>query len=85
MKAITLRNIPKDLAKVLERKARSEGKSLNRVVLELLSRACGTANASPRVENSDFDSIFGAWTDEEADEFDAVLREQRQIDPELWK
>ena len=85
MKAITLRNIPKDLAKVLERKARSQGKSLNRVVLELLARACGTPNASPRAVNSDFDAIFGAWTDKEADEFDAVLREQRQIDPELWK
>lgn len=84
MKAITLRNIPKELAKELERKARIERKSLNRVVLELLSRACGVRNAERRV-NGDFEAIFGAWTDEEADAFDAVLREQRRIDPELWK
>jgi len=25
------------------------------------------------------------WTKEEADAFDEALREQRQIDPEMWK
>lgn len=84
MKAITLRNIPIELAKMLERKARKEGKSLNRVVIELLLRACALDRENAPV-NRDFEQFFGSWTREEAEAFDASLAEQRKVDPDLWK
>lgn len=86
MKVVTLRRVPIELARILERKAREEGKSLNRVVIELLLEACGLRRSAqgPKV-NHDFDGFFGAWGKEEADEFDAALAEQRRVDPELWK
>jgi hypothetical protein len=33
----------------------------------------------------DLDRFFGTWTEQEADVFDQALREQRQIEPEMWK
>lgn len=86
MKAITLRNIPRELAIVLERRARAEGKSRNRIVLELLSRACGLDGpAGAPVVHHELDGLFGSWSAEEARELDEALRGQRKIDPELWR
>ena len=86
MKVVTLRGIPVELARILQRKSREEGKSLNRVVIDLLLEACGIRKSSsaPKV-NHDFDEFFGVWSRKEADDFDAALSDQRRVDPEIWK
>jgi len=38
-----------------------------------------------REKKRDLSYIAGTWTQEQAKEFDEALREQRQIDPEMWK
>ena len=35
--------------------------------------------------NNDFDEFFGTWTASEAEEFDAILKEQRRVDPADWE
>jgi hypothetical protein len=85
MKAITLRNIPPHVARLVERRARENKTSLNRAVVSLLEQATPMRkNGKPKIHR-DLDFLFGSWTKEEADAFDADLAEQRKIDPEVWQ
>ncbi len=86
MKAVTLRNIPPELARVVERRSRQTGRSLNRTILEALEESLLHRSKKKDLRlNHDLDWMFGTWTKEEADKFDKALAEQRTIDPELWK
>lgn len=85
MKAITLRNIPSELAKILEQEAAKTGKSLNKTVLTLLEKATGARGSARRpVRFHDLDDLAGSWTAKQAREFDGHLDELRPIDPEIW-
>jgi hypothetical protein len=84
MNAITVRNLPPAVAKAVREKARREGLSLNKAVVSLLEEATGTKSRK-RASHHDLDRFFGTWSPKEADAFDEALREQRQIDPEMWR
>jgi hypothetical protein len=77
----TLRNIPRKLDKALRAKAKAERKSLNQVVIEALQTGLGL-NGEPR-KYRDLSDIAGTWVEDP--EFDAIMKEQDQIDPEMWK
>lgn len=77
----TLRNIPKKLDKALRAKAKADRKSLNQVTIEVLETGLGL-NSQPR-KYRDLDDIAGTWVEDP--EFDAIMREQDQVDPEMWK
>jgi len=87
MKAITVRNLPPEVARAIREKARKEGLSLNRAVTRLLAEATGHAHSklNMRLPHRDLDKYAGLWTKEEADEFEGFLKEQRVIDTEEWK
>ena len=85
MGAITLRNLPPQVAKAIREKARKERLSMNKAVIKLLEEATGATPKARKVIHHDLDRFFGTWTGEEADAFDEALREQRQIEPEMWK
>jgi hypothetical protein len=87
MKAITLRNIPPHVARLIERKAREANTSWSRAVVLLLEERAPVKPVKKRRKGAvytDLDFFFGSWTKQEADAFDADLAEQRKIDPELW-
>jgi len=84
MKAITLRNLPADLARRLQRKAGEEGLSLNRAVISALEEAFGAPGRKKRVHYHDLDFLVGSLSKEDADALDRSLKAQRRIDPELW-
>ena len=81
VKAITLRNVPPDLARALEREKRRRGQSLNRTAIELLKQSLGVG--SPR--SNGLCRLAGGWSDERAQEFERVLVPFSDIDPEMWK
>lgn len=84
MKAITLRNVPPDVAKVVRRRASERNLSLNKAVIELV--ALGGGLTKPATErHSDLDDLFGKWTKREADAFDQEVRGLRRVDAELWR
>lgn len=86
MNAITVRNLPPEVAKFIREKAHKEGLSLNRAVVQLLEEATGVKRTRKPVVHHDLDHLFGVWSAEEADEFDRYLEEHRSIiDPEMWK
>ncbi len=84
MNAITVRNLPPSVAKAVKDKARKEKLSLNKAIVRLLEEATGV---SPKESDThhDLDHLAGVWSEEEYREFMEALREQRQIDPEMWK
>ena len=83
---ITLRNIPPDVARHIEERSAQSGLSLNKTVIAILEDGLGLSDAGrPRARHNDFDEFCGIWSKEEADEFDRLLAEQRQIDPEMWE
>ncbi|MBC8089756.1 MAG: hypothetical protein H7Z40_21030 [Phycisphaerae bacterium] len=77
----TLRNVPAFLDRVLRRRARQTGASLNDVVLEALTREAGLA-AEP-VQRRTLADLAGQWVDDP--QFDEAMQQQDTIDPRLWK
>lgn len=85
---LTIRGVDKPLAEMLRGEAVKRGQSLNRTVIALLRKAVGLDSAQPSSrprEHHDLDFLIGSWSKEEADAFDARLKEMRQIEPEMWK
>ena len=77
----TIRGVPPELDKALREKSLHEHKSLNQVALEALTAATGQAGEP--VLHRDLDFMIGTWVEDP--EFDAIIREQDTIDPDLWK
>ncbi|HEV8132354.1 MAG TPA: hypothetical protein VGQ81_13985 [Acidobacteriota bacterium] len=77
MKTITLRKIPRELAKVLRRKAEIKGVSI-KAVIGLFEKSLGT-KAKKKASYHDLDKLAGSWTREEAAAFEETLAKQRPI------
>jgi hypothetical protein len=86
MKAITLRNLPIEIARTVQRRAKQKKTSVNKAVIELLEESAGgAAQKTAPVRYHDLDHLAGTWTTEEAASLEQLIAEQRAIDPELWK
>jgi len=84
MSAITVRNLPPAVARAVRDKARKDKVSLNRAIVRLLEEATGEKGGK-KVIHHDLDHLAGRWSEKEYQQFMVALREQRQIDPEMWK
>ncbi len=86
MKAITLRNLPPEVTKAIQQRAKRDRTSVNKAVIGLLEESLGKkTRKKEKVRYHDLDHLAGTWTKEEADAFEKLIAEQRTIDPELWK
>ena len=91
MRAITLRNVPAALARVIRRKAAEGRTSINKTVIRLLEESVGNGPRKPgkkdegRPPHHDLDKLAGGWSKEDAAAFEETLKAQRVIDPGLWK
>ena len=86
MKNISLRGLDQELAGRLQQTAKSEGKSVNQLVLETLRRRFGLDRTKrfTRVYH-DLDALFGAWSDEDYETIQGRIDTDRRIDAVLWK
>jgi plasmid stability protein len=87
MKQITIRSIPDEVKKTVQKEAARKGVSLNKAIISLLEHAVGTKSMEKkrRILYKDLDHLAGLWSREEAAEFDKNLKAQRKVDPELGK
>ena len=86
MKAITVRNIPKEVRELIEERARTKGLSLTRATIDLLlERTQGATHASHSPTYHDLDELAGSWTRSEASRFERETRRQRKVDEDLWR
>ena len=76
----TVRGVPREVDKVLRRRAQQRGISLNQLLVEELSAGGGGGRAR---RYRFLKNLGGRWQDDS--EFDRILSEQRRIDRGLWK
>ena len=74
----SIRQVPREVDRILRQKAARSRRSLNQVILDELTEA-----ALGGKKRADFSDIVGQWTPDPA--FDEILASQRQIDAEKWK
>lgn len=77
----TIRGIPTAVDQALRERSEREGKSLNEVAIEALTRGLDLGDAPVRYR--DLRAIAGTWIRDR--EVDRALDEQRTIDPDLWR
>lgn len=82
MKYLTVRNLPPDLARALERAKERSGASLNQTVIDLLRRALGLSEAEP---SNGLAALAGAWSEHDLAEFEAAVADFERIDEEVWR
>jgi plasmid stability protein len=81
MKALTIRNLPAEVAEALEHEKRRRGDSLNQTVIELLRQSLGVG-----IDRSNgLGRLAGRWSDEEFRHFQRAVQPFEEIDPELWR
>jgi hypothetical protein len=86
MKTLSLRQIPKEVASIVEETAQKRHLSLNRAVISLLEEMTGHGRVRERKrEYHDLDHLAGRWSQKELRTFDENLSKQRVIEKELWR
>ena len=84
MKSISIHGIDEDMENKIGERAKTEGKSVNKVVKELIARALGPGT-SPPDRKEDFADLCGVWTQEEAVEFMSSLSDLQTADLQDWR
>ena len=74
----TVRGVPREVDRILRRKAAQRKQSLNQVILDQLTEA---AIGCPK--RADFSDVVAQWTPDPA--FDEIIAAQRRVDKDKWK
>lgn len=74
----TIRGVPREVDRLLRRKAARLKESLNQVIVDELTIA-----ALGRKQRADFSDLVGRWSPDPA--FDEILAAQRKVDWDKWK
>jgi plasmid stability protein len=78
-KQLTIRGLPEEVGKRLQRLSRARKRSLNATVVKILEEAVGVEGRRRRLAR------YATWTEEDLAEFEKALAGQRTIDEELWR
>lgn len=81
-KQYTVRNIPLYVDKILRQRARDSNKTFNQVILEAILLGSEQNFTLPK---RDLSAIVGSLSEIEANAIEEEIRNQRQIDEDLWK
>ncbi len=85
MANISVRGLEPETLSKLKTLAKKENTSVNALVLRLLARSVGLGQEKPLYErHEDLSELAGAWSQEEAEEFEANTASFGDIDPEQW-
>ena len=73
------------MEKQIRRKAKTTGKSLNKVMLELIGGAAGPEKRRKKPAGASLAELAGGWSEKEAREFEESVRVFEEIDEATWK
>jgi plasmid stability protein len=76
---LTVRGVSEEVGRRLETLSKTHGKSVNRLILEILEAAVGVDRRRERLKR------YVTWTEQDLREFEEALASQRVIDDELWR
>jgi len=84
MKSISVHGIDTEIERKIGERAKSEGKSVNRIVKELMAKALGMGDQPPD-NRALFEDLSGVWSEEEASEFAAAIADLETTEDKDWK
>lgn len=85
MAQITLRGIDNETEKKIRREAKRKGKSLNKIILEMIGQHRGQKKGKQELLANSLRKLAGGWTQKEADKFLDSIKSCEQIDEAMWK
>ena len=84
MRQITLRGMDPEVERTIRRMAKTTGKSLNRVILDMIHQYTGLNKKNKNPPAASLKELAGGWSDEDAAEFLDSIKSCEQIDEEMW-
>lgn len=78
-KQITIRNVTPELAARLKQLAEQRNESVNSTLLYILRQVLAVNERRTRLRR------YVTWTEQDAQELEASLSEQRQVDDDAWR
>jgi len=86
MKSISVHGIDKETEKLIRERAKTEGRSVNKIVKELIANSLGLSDKKKRNDNrEEFADLCGVWTKEEAARFLESIADLETIDDKNWQ
>jgi len=85
MSQITLRGIDEEVEKRIRRMARKKGKSLNKVILEMIYQHTGHKKGNQEPRGESLRKLAGGWSRKQAETFFESIKSCEQIDEAMWK
>jgi ferritin-like protein len=83
VKSISVHGIDKEIEQKIGERAKSEGKSVNRIVKELIAKALGLGEKPPD-NRAMFEDLSGVWTEAQEREFMDSIADLETTDEEDW-
>lgn len=84
MPQITVRGIDPEIERKIRRMAKKSGKSLNRVVLDMIYKSAGFDKKGKRQPAASLRKLAGGWSEKDAGDFKESIKLCEQIDEEIW-
>lgn len=84
MKSITIHGLDETLDKLIRKRAKKHGSSLNKTIKRLLEESLGIHKRQNSDHRNDFLDLFGIWTKKNAEEFSYSIRDFEKIDKKDW-
>ena len=85
MKSITIHGLDHQLDKLIRKRAKKHGLSLNKTMKNLLEESLGIKKLPDYDHSEDFMDLFGTWSEEDKKKFDESISELEKIDEEDWQ
>ena len=84
MTQITLRGLDPEMDREIRRMARENGKSLNRVILDMIYQYTGFRKKEKRAPAESLRKLAGGWSEKDAMEFQEAIKSCERIDEGMW-
>lgn len=85
MKSMTIHGLDDPLVKLIQAKARAEGKSLNKTIKALLEESLGVKLTPHYEHKDDFIEFVGVWSETDLHTFSTAMEELREVNKEDWR
>jgi len=74
-----------EVEKRIRRMAQQTGKSLNKVILEMIYQCTGQKRKAERSREESLRKLAGGWSPKQGEEFLESIKSCEQIDEGMWK
>lgn len=85
MAQITLRGMDPEIERDIRRIARKRGKSLNRVILDIIYEKSSYKKSRKISPADSLRTLAGGWSEKDAAEFLESIKSSERIDEEMWR